>query len=76
MRLQGQTYTYYLIKDKNIKSIDNIKKTVGKYFRTDIIDDFYAPCPRYYEYNGRVYAYAPGVGGTFGRINKIRIKFM
>jgi len=73
LRLNGEVYTYYLVKNKKIKSLEDIKRIVGQYFELSLLDDPYVPCPSYIERNGRVYAYANGVGCTFIRYSHVKI---
>ena len=74
VRHNSMEMDYYLIKNKKIKSIDDIEKIVGQYFDPSLIYDEYTFYQPYYEYKGRVYAMAGGVGTTFWGFDTMKIK--
>ena len=74
IRHNSMEMDYYLIKNKKIKSIADIEKIVGQYFDPSLIYDEYTYYQPYYEYKGRVYALAEGVGTTFWAFDSMKIK--
>lgn len=74
LRHNSMEMDYYLIKNKKIKSIADIEKIVGQYFDPSLIYIDYTFYQPYYEYNGRVYALAGGVGTTFFDFDSMNIK--
>lgn len=74
VRHNSMEMDYYLIKNKKIKSIDDIEKIVGQYFDPSLIYDEYTFYQPYYAYKGRVYAMAGGVGTTFLGFDTMKIK--
>jgi len=69
----GVEYDYYMLKNKNIKTLKDVEEIVGKYFDPSILYEGTSTA-RYIEKNGRVYARETAVGCAFGIIRDVKIQ--
>ena len=73
VRHNSMELEYFLIKNKNVRSMKDAEEIVGKYFDPSLLYIESTFCQPYHEQNGRVYASAPDVESTYLDFDSMKI---